>query len=228
MKSICLIAIFCCYMITTLAPSSEHVTVSGTTFMVAGKEIYFNGVNTPWDAWNDFGGASGWNNYDSDWWDAEFAKLADAGINSSRVWITCDGANDGFIYENGRVAGMTDQFWQDCDDLMRLARKHRIYIMATLISFDHADERKAHHTIWRQVMRDSSATQDCIDHFIIPFVDRYRHDPWLYAIDLCNEIEWMHDRLDHGAIAWADLQRFIAQSAAAIHRSGSPVLGNHG
>ena len=32
------------------------VTVSGTNFKVDDKIIFMNGVNTPWDKWNDFGG----------------------------------------------------------------------------------------------------------------------------------------------------------------------------
>lgn len=36
---------------------SAKVTAEGTKFMVNGKELWINGVNTPWQNWNDFGGS---------------------------------------------------------------------------------------------------------------------------------------------------------------------------
>jgi len=35
---------------------AQRVSVSGTKFLVNGKEIIMNGANTPWNKWNDFGG----------------------------------------------------------------------------------------------------------------------------------------------------------------------------
>ena len=48
---------------------AQRITVDGNTFKVYGKEIFMNGVNTPWDNWNDFGG-----NYDHDFWNTEFQE----------------------------------------------------------------------------------------------------------------------------------------------------------
>jgi hypothetical protein len=224
MKTKALIVSLLCLCSCLCASETDRISVDGTTFVRNGSRIYLNGVNTPWDHWNDFGGASGWNDYDSQWWDTEFKKLADAGINSCRVWITCDGANDGFIYANGQIEGMTDAFWRDCDDLLRLARKHRIYLMATMMSFDHTESGRAHFDIWRSTLSDPDVKQAFIDNFLLPFVQRYRDDPWLYAVDLRNEIEWIHESSHLGALSWEHLQDFVARSAAAIHDSGSPVL----
>jgi len=55
---------------------AQRVSVSGTKFLVNGKEIVMNGANTPWNKWNDFGG-----DYTSSWWDAEFNKIKNAGGN---------------------------------------------------------------------------------------------------------------------------------------------------
>ena len=51
---------------------SARVTVDGTKFMVDGKELWINGVNTPWQKWNDFGG-----DMDEAFWDKTFAQLAE-------------------------------------------------------------------------------------------------------------------------------------------------------
>lgn len=38
------------------AKKNARVTTDGTKFMVDGKELWINGVNTPWQSWNDFCG----------------------------------------------------------------------------------------------------------------------------------------------------------------------------
>ena len=58
---------------------SQRITIDGNTFRVYGKEIFINGVNTPWDNWNDFGG-----NYDHNFWDTEFQEIRQAGGNASK------------------------------------------------------------------------------------------------------------------------------------------------
>ncbi len=50
---------------------SARVTVSGDKFMVGGKEIFFSGMNAPWQNWNDFNGGM-----DEDFWEAEFKRFS--------------------------------------------------------------------------------------------------------------------------------------------------------
>ena len=38
------------------AKKNARVTTDGTKFMVYGKKLWINGVNTPWQSWNDFCG----------------------------------------------------------------------------------------------------------------------------------------------------------------------------
>ena len=72
--------------ILPLSSNSQQITVSGNKFLVWGKEIFMNGANTPLNNWNDFGG-----NYKSSWWDSEFQRIKNAGGNSARIWISCNG-----------------------------------------------------------------------------------------------------------------------------------------
>ena len=69
--------------------------------------------------------------------DNEFQKIKAAGGNSTRIWITCSGTVGINISADGTVAGATAAFWSNVDDMFRLAQKNKIYIKATLISFDH-------------------------------------------------------------------------------------------
>jgi hypothetical protein len=50
-----------------------RITIKNNEFTVNGKRIWINGANTPWNKWNDFGGA-----YNDTWWDSHFAKLHEA------------------------------------------------------------------------------------------------------------------------------------------------------
>ncbi|HUC86334.1 MAG TPA: hypothetical protein VL970_14145, partial [Candidatus Acidoferrales bacterium] len=51
------------------AAEGQRITVSGTEFRAGGQRLWLNGANTPWHAWNDFGGG-----YDAAWWDKQLAK----------------------------------------------------------------------------------------------------------------------------------------------------------
>ena len=206
-----------------------RISVQGTQLMMGGQPIYLNGANSPWNYFNEFGSTDN-GDYSHAWWNSEFVRLKAAGINSVRIWISCDGTEQPATDANG-VVGVNAQFWSDVDDLMALATTHQIYVMATMMSFDHANpwiwdyNTNAHSTIfhnWLAMFNSVAGVQAMIDRYLLPFVLRYQDNPYLYAIDLCNEPEWINQ--NYGSESWANLQRYAARAAAAIHRSGSPVL----
>jgi hypothetical protein len=211
------------------AAAPGRIYVQGTKLMVDARPIYLNGANTPWHFWNEFGSENG-NNYDHAWWNSEFARLKAKGINSVRIWISCDGTEQPQSNSSG-VSSVSSKFWSDMDDLMGLASVHHIYVMATMVSFDHVKPwtwdpvTNAHSTIfnnWLAVYNTSAGVQTILDQYIVPFVKRYKDNPYLFAIDLCNEPEWMSE--NYGSVTVANMQRYVARAAAAIHRSGSQVL----
>src|SRR3989339_1041041 len=180
---------------------AQFVTVSGIKFLVDGKEIIMNGANTPWNKWNDFGG-----NYTSSWWDAEFQKIKAAGGNSTRIWISCNGEVGLMISADGMVTGATTAFWSNLDDMFRLAQKNKIYIKATLISFDHFKNSHTNYQRWRNMVLSDDKVASFVDNYAVPFVNRYKDNPYLWAIDVCNEIEWVNQDAAMGNIAWNRLQ----------------------
>ncbi len=211
------------------AAAPGRIYVQGTKLMVDAKPIYLNGANTPWNFFNEFGSTDG-NNYDHAWWNSEFARLKAKGINSVRIWISCNGTEQPQTNSTG-VTGINTQFWTDVDDLMGLATAHHIYVMATMVSFDHVNPyiwdyvTQAHSTIfnnWLAVYNTTSGVQTILDKYIVPFVQRYKDNPYLFAIDLCNEPEWMSE--NYASVSVANMQRYAARAAAAIHHSGSQVL----
>jgi len=207
-------------------PDARRVTISGTNFYVnfGQEEIFFVGGNTPWNNFNDFGSQWG-NRFEYEWWDDHFRQLNEMGVNSTRVWITCDAWGGAVILNrDGTFNSITPSFFDDVDALFRIAERHEIYIMATMMSFDHVRQNADPHRSylnWRAMLRCTDAINSVINGYIIPFVDRYKHNPFLWSIDLCNEPDWMYEE---DGVPWENIMEFMARSAAAIRqRSDVPV-----
>ncbi|MBN1895165.1 cellulase family glycosylhydrolase [bacterium] len=201
---------------------AQRITVDGTRFLVNGREIFLNGANTPWNRWNDFGTG----NYDPAWWDSHMQVLNGHGINCIRVWISCNGGGIR-INPDGTVTGVTASFFSDLDQFFGLAEEHQIYIFATLLSFDHTKSGNPNYLAYRACFNDNEKTASLVDHYVLPFVNRYQDNPYLFAIDACNEIEWVHENAEAGSIAWDRLQYLVAAMAVGVHSAG-PVLFSMG
>jgi hypothetical protein len=199
--------------------AAQRVTVSGNKFMVGNHEIFMNGANTPWDNWNDFGG-----NYQSSWWDSEFKRIKDAGGNSTRIWISCNGDVGLTISSDGTVTGVTEAFWNDLDDMFLLAQKNKIYIKATLISFDHFKSSHSTYQLWRKMINSDDKVTSFVENYAVPFVIRYNDNPYLWAVDVCNEIEWVNQNAECGNISWSRLQYLVARTASAIHENSQVLV----
>jgi hypothetical protein len=199
--------------------NAQRITVSENKFVVDAKEIFMNGANTPWHNWNDFGG-----NYQSAWWNDEFKRIKDAGGNSTRIWISCSGQVGLIIAEDGTVSGATDAFWDNLDDMFQSAANNKIYIKATLISFDHFKNSYSTYTKWRNMINSNEMVSSFVDNYVVPFVKRYNDNPYLWAIDVCNEIEWVNQDAACGNIPWNRLQYLVARVAAAVHENSQVLV----
>ncbi len=199
--------------------TSVRIYCEGTSFMVDGNEIWMNGVNVPWDNWNDFGGT-----IDGTFWDEEFEMLHDSGVNSVRVWITCDGTVGIDIDENGYVSGATDAHWSALNLLFALAKKHEIYIMATLISFDHFKDSNANCEAWRNMINDDDAIDSYVENYLKVFLEKFGDNDYLWSIDLCNEPDWIVENAECGNQSWEALGSYFARCAACIHENSDVLV----
>ncbi|MCL2603491.1 MAG: cellulase family glycosylhydrolase [Defluviitaleaceae bacterium] len=198
--------------------ANKKITIQGEHFMVDGKRIWINGANTPWNKWNDFGGE-----YNDAWWNEHFALLHENGLNATRVWVNCNN-NQGavIIDEEGTVSGTSRKHWDDLDLFFAAAERHQIYIMATLTSFDHFQNRNDERpdaSRWRKMVLTDEKVDAFVKHYVIPFTLRYKENPYLWSIDLMNEPDWAHEEEYRGNLAWEDLSRYFARAAAAIHEN---------
>lgn len=196
-----------------------QVVVEGTDFLVDGERIYMNGVNMPWDKWNDFGGY-----YNEKTWSRHFAELRESGINSVRVWISCNGDIGMQIDENGYVTGATARHWEHLDSLFTVAEENGMYIMATLMSFDHFKDTNKTYESWRKMVQDEEKIDSYVENYVIPFCERYDNFNSLWSIDLCNEPDWIHENAECGKLSWDDLGLLFAKEAAAIHENSDVLV----
>jgi hypothetical protein len=207
------------FIFSPLSAASTRITVSGTEFSLGGNRIWMNGANTPWDNWNDFGGS-----YDADWWNNHFQELNENGINSSRIWITCSGEVGINIDDSGYVSSATTAHWEDLDSLFQIAEENQIYIMATLISFDHFKNTYTTYEKWRNMITDTSNIDSYVENYVTPFTNRYKDNPYLWSIDLCNEPDWIYENEECGQISWDWLKTYFAKSAVAIHENSDVLV----
>jgi hypothetical protein len=195
-------------------PADLRIRVFDAQFTVCGRPLYMNGANAPWHVWDDFGG-----NYDASFWSTHYADLHDAGVNSSRVWITCSGEVGIDITPDGLVLGATDAHWADLDSFFSIAEEHQIYVMATLMSFDHF--RDGASSSWKAWIASDANIDSYVDNYLIPFLDRYAQNPHLWSIDLMNEPDWAYER---SGISFDRLRAYFARAARAIHEHSEVLV----
>ena len=199
---------------------TAQVKVDGTKFTVSDKELWINGVNTPWDRWNDFG-SSGFNYA---FWDMHFAELEEAGVNASRVWINCNDMVGVILNDDGSFKEVTEKHWRDLDVLFTIAKKHHIYIMATLLSFDHFKDQNNHYQNWRNMIQSSDNIDSFVEGYVVPFVQRYDSCDYLWSIDLMNEPDWVYENAECGNIGWEHISNYFARAAAGIHKNSDVLV----
>lgn len=196
--------------------SMGRIEVCGNEFHVNGSRIWINGANTPWKSWNDFGG-----DFSYEWWDNHFKELHEHGVNATRIWISCNGQIGIYISEDGTVTGATDKYWADLDGLFEIALRHKVYIMATITSFDHFKTHHDNYQSWRNMISSDEKVEQYINNYVIPLVNRYKSNTALWCIDLCNEPDWVNQNEECGRISWDILTAFFAKCTYAIHNNST-------
>lgn len=202
--------------------AGRRIRIRGSEFVAGDRAIFLNGVNTPWNNWNDIGG-----NFNESFWRTHFAELRESGINASRVWISCNG-NVGFtIDDNGFVTAVSEKYWDDLETLLGIAEENGIYLMATIMSFDHFKYSESPHGTyrsWRAMLGNEEAMDAYVSNFIIPLCRRFGHYDSLFSIDLCNEPDWIHENEDCGKFEWPKICALFAKEAAAIHKNSDILV----
>jgi hypothetical protein len=179
------------------------------------RRVFFIAGNTPWHLWNDFG-----QRFDYQYWNDHFSVLNSIGVNATRVWIQCNGYGAVTLDSNGFTQTVPQQFWDDMDEFFKIAERHNIYIMATMTSFDHFNAGNRHNDRWLRMLERTATIDSFIEEYLLPFVERYKDNPYLFSIDLCNEPDWIHE---NNGVSWERIGEWMARSAVAV-RENSDIL----
>lgn len=194
--------------------SYARVTVDGTKFMVGGKELWINGTNTPWEKWNDFTVAM-----DEEFWDKEFEKLVADGVNCTRIWVNCNGENIVKLQDDGKISYINPAHWEALDKLFALAEKHKLYIMPTLLSFDHFKEPVSSGVKWQALIKSKEYSDSYANSYVKAFCERYRDCGYIMGIDIMNEPDWVNENQECGKIPWDNISYLLGKCAQVIHEN---------
>lgn len=194
--------------------TAAKVTIDGTKFMVNGNELWINGCNTPWEFWNDFCG-----NFDEEFWDETFAQLKEDNINCTRIWVNCNGTGVVRLKTTGEVKNINENHWTDLDKLFALAEKYEIYIMPTLLSFDHFKDEQ-----WQTFLQSEEAVDSYAEQYVKVFAQRYGDNPYLFGIDLMNEPDWVYENEECGQIDWENISYLFGKCADVIHENSTALV----
>lgn len=202
---------------------SQTIVVSGNKFQVNGSDIYLNGVNAPWQWQSDCSISFMRRNFDWNYWNTELQKYADNKVNVVRIWLHGNGDYSPALNGSGSVNAYAsnDQFWSDMDNLVSLAASKKIYLMPTFWSFDMASTNGSNYSQYRQILTDDNKAGSYINNFLIPFVQRYASNNWVFGYDLCNEPEHIWRDANCGKLSEWWVTRFFARCAAAVHQNCS-------
>ncbi len=219
--------LFITYSFCSCSQASENarVYIEGTKFMAGGNELWINGVNTPWKNWNDFTGSMIEGTWSGDlnirFWDEEFARLVSDGINCTRIWINCEGEGIVSLTENGEIQGINENHWDDLDKLFELAEKNKLYLMPTLLSFDHFKDTTGFGsgTRWRKLIVSKENANAYAETYVKEFCERYKENEYIFAIDIMNEPDWVFENEECGQIDWDHLSYFFGKCASVIHEN---------
>ncbi len=223
------------------SPNGEHLVPW------LGDRWYLSGVNVPWQDGGygaDFGTVEEWgqHTYSSAATEQMFADLQAHGVNSVRWWVFADGrgAPEFDASSGGNVTGLDANFLPSMVDAINLAARYDIYIVFNLWSFDmlhedsNANDKGEHAGGHRDLIVERGKRQSFINNALLPMLSHpvdgtgytIGTHPNVLGWDIINEPEWAITEAvgGQGSVSLAEMRRFVAKIAGAIHRNSSQLV----
>ena len=219
--------------------------LAGQLISFHGKEYYVAGVNMPWNNFGlDFGVHPEWGtNYDPDFFEEALSDIAEAGLNSVRLWLHCDGrANPNFDAE-GFVTGLDPILFDQLDDFFARAEAHNLMVVLVLWSHDMLEDRRAdagpfagNHA---DLIQNPAKAESYLDLALEPLVIHLQDRCNLLAWEVFSEPEWGMDIFLGGSTEYvvepSEMQLFIGKCILRIREfsdqlitlGSSYAFGNH-
>ncbi len=116
-------------------------------------------------------------------------------VNCLRWWLFADGRSGLVFDQNGYVIGLNEHFWNDFNEMIRLARSTKTYIVLVLFDFwlgGNADT-VSHVPIYghADLISDQYKRKSLLDSAISKIFDTLAVTNEVVIVDLMNEPEWL-------------------------------------
>ncbi len=223
-------------LVAAVATILVAVTIPRTTARLSTPfgTPFLAGINYPWKSYQDFGtGAWGHSGVSTtgvyDEIDTDFANIAATGSQVVKWRVFNDARYSPEFGPDGSVTGLDEEFFKDVDAAIGIAAKYHLYLVLSLVdsgmwtaSCQRDGVQMGGHA---DVMSDPAKRESLIQNAIVPLVRHVARSGRVVSYEVIAEPEWGVDELhteDDGRITvpLADVQAFVKEAAAAIHRNG--------
>ncbi len=184
------------------------------------------GANIPWLRYGGDFGANAWRPEggiahpgERAQLDAAFARLASSGVHWVRWFLLCDGRAGIRFSQEGQPQGLDDFLLRDVDAALAIAERHGVRIMFVLLDFLWCDAASALRGVQMggraPLLETAARRQALLDVVFRPVLERYGHEPAIFAWDIINEPEWIK------TLTLDSLDAFLNETISLIRSSTS-------
>lgn len=125
----------------------------------------------------------------------EMKDVADLRVKALRWWLFADGRAGLKFDENGFVTGLEDKFIRDFDEMIRLARTSRIYLVPVLFDFLMGGKAEIIDNVQiyghADLITDPAKRRSLLDNAVSVIFDKLADTDEVVIVDLFNEPEWL-------------------------------------
>ncbi len=203
----------------------------GNRLTIDSRSSFLAGVNYPYKSSQDFGnGAWGYSGIAEPTThqevDTDMANLQASGARVVKWRLFNDGRYSPTFDQDGHPTGLDNEFYQDVDAALALARQHNLYVIFTLFNsgFWTTDcvQRNVHLGGHGDTLTDPVRERELLDRAIIPALRHVGSSDRVLGFEIIAEPEWgivetNTDKDNRSKVSLDVVRRFVREIAAAIH-----------